>query len=279
MRNRLLAGIGASACVVGAALVAPATASAATATSAAVPATSAALTSSYQASLSPIAANKVTGTGASWISVTGSTAEVKIQVNGLLDGVPHAQHLRIDAQGTCPTQPALHNGLPTISVADGTPFYGNIGTSLTAVGDTSPAAALALPTFPSTGSYTYSRTIELDPTVVANLQRGTAVLVVHGIDYNSNGAYDDVLGRSELDPTLSAEATDVALCGAFVPMQMAGVPDGAADTGGGSTAAVAHRSAAQQTGAEQQTGIAVTAAVLVSVGAGAVARVWRAVQG
>jgi hypothetical protein len=95
---------------------------------------------------------------------------------------------------------------------------------------------LAVTEFPSTGSYTYSRTIDLDPNVVANLQKGTAVLVVHGIDYNNNGALDDVLGASELDPSLPAEATNPALCGAFEPMQMAGVPNGAADTGGGSTA-------------------------------------------
>jgi hypothetical protein len=72
--------------------------------------------------------------------------------------------------------------------------------------------------------------------VVANLARGTAVLVVRGIDYNTSGAYDDVLGASELDPSLPAEATDPALCGTFAPMQMSAVPDGAADTGGGSTA-------------------------------------------
>ena len=122
-------------------------------------------------------------------------------------------------------------------MADGAPFYGAIGTSLTTAGDTSPAAALAVTQFPSAGSYTYARTIEVDPNVVANLQKGTAVLVVHDVDYNTDGAYDAVLGASELDPTLPAEATDRAPCGTYEPMQMAGVPSGAADTGGGSTAA------------------------------------------
>src|SRR5664279_3303351 len=101
--------------------------------------------------LNPITANKVSGNGASWISVTGTWAEVKIQVNGLLDGAPHAQHIHIDAQGKCPTKPAQHNGLPSINVADGAPLYGGIGTSLTNAGDTSPAAALAVERFPSTG--------------------------------------------------------------------------------------------------------------------------------
>lgn len=212
--------IGLTSAVVGIGLVVPGTASAAD-------------TWSYQTALNPVAVNLVAGNGASWISVTGTTAEVKIQVNGLLDGVPHAQTIRIDAQGSCP-QPAA--GSPSISVTDGQPSYGTVGASLTTDGDSSPAAALALGQFPSAGSYTYSRTIEVDPTVVAALRSGTAVLLVQGVDYNSNGSYDDVTGASEVDPALPAEATDPALCGTFQPMQMAGVPDGSADTGGGSAA-------------------------------------------
>lgn len=230
MRRTSMAGAGAVACMLGVLLAAP------TAASASTTAAAADQSRSYQAALNPITANKVTGTGASWITVTGTTAEVKIQVNGLLDGVPHAQHIHVDALGQCPSAPQQHNGLPSITVADGAPLYGTIGTSLTVDGPTSADHGLDVTHFPQTGSYTYSRTIDLDPNVVANLARGTAVLVVHGIDYNGNGAYDDVLGASELDPSLPAEATDPALCGAFQPMQMAAVPDGAADTGGGSTA-------------------------------------------
>ena len=225
MMRRVLAGAGAMMCAAGMVMVGPRVAAAADGD-----------TASYQAALSPIAANKVTGTGASWITVTGTTAEVKIQVSGLLDGVPHAQHIHIGAQGACPSVPQQHNGLPSITVADGAPLYGSIGTSLTVDGPTSADHGLDVTHFPQTGSYTYSRTIELDQPVVDNLRNGTAVLVVHGIDYNGNGTYDGVLGASELDPSLPAEATDPALCGTFQPMQMAGVPDGAADTGGGSTA-------------------------------------------
>ena len=227
MLRRTMIGAGAMACVWGLALAGPA---------AAAESGSADGSRSYQAALNPITANQVTGNGASWITVTGTTAEVKIQVNGLLDGVPHAQHIHVDALGQCPSTPQQHNGLPSITVADGAPQYGGIGTSLTVDGPTTADHGLDVTHFPQTGSYTYSRTIELDPNVVANLAKGTAVLVVHGIDYNGNGAYDDVLGASELDPGLPAEATDPALCGTFEPMQMAAVPDGAADTGGGSTA-------------------------------------------
>jgi len=223
MRQRLFAAVGASVCAVGLAVAVPGTAVAAEPVS-------------YEATLNPITANNVTGSGTAWVTVTGDSAEVKVQVSGLLDGVPHAQHIHIDALGQCPSAAQQHNGQASINVADGAPFYGAIGTSLTNAGDTSPAAGLAVTEFPSTGSYTYTRTFDLDPNVVANLEKGTAVLVVHGVDYNNNGKYDDVLGASELDPSLPAEATDPALCGAFTAMQMSGVPSGAADTGGGSTA-------------------------------------------
>ena len=58
------------------------------------------------------------------------------------------------------------------------------------------------------------------------------------------------------DASLPAEATDPALCGKYEPMQMAAVPDGAADTGGGSTAI---------SGTGSQTGIAIGAAGLLAV--------------
>ena len=182
MMRRLLAGAAVVACTLGVTLAGSGTANAADSWS-------------FQAALDPITVNRVTGNGASWITVTGNTAEVKIQVNGLLDGAPHAQHIHVDAQGSARPQPQQHNGLPSITVADGAPFYGPIGTSLTIDGDTSRPHGLAVTQFPSTGSYTYSRTIELDPNVVANLQKGTAVLVVHGIDYNNNGTVRRRAGR------------------------------------------------------------------------------------
>jgi hypothetical protein len=196
--------------------------------------------------------------------VTGTTAEVQIQVNGLLDGAPHAQSIRIDAQGSCPGQ-AKPSG--PISATDGQSLYGAVGAALTIDGDSSPAAALALSQYPSAGSYTYSRTIDLDPHVIAALQNGTAVLLVQGVDLDGNGSYDAVPGASELDPTLPAEATDPALCGAFEPMQMAGVPAGPADTGGGSTAITSDGSEVDPT--------AGVAAALIIAGAAALARRWH----
>ena len=39
------------------------------------------------------------------------------------------------------------------------------------------------------------------------------MIVVHGIDYNGNHVYDNVLDRSELSNALPGEATAPALCG------------------------------------------------------------------
>lgn len=190
----------------------------------------------FEAALAPIIANRVTGTGAAWVTVQGDQALVQVHVQGLLDGAPHAQHIHIGAQGTCPSEAAPHQGGRSITASDGLPFYGAIGTSLTLSGSTDPSAALHVDDFPSTGSYTYVRTVPVDPAVRSALTDGTAVLVVHGIDYDGDGGYGDVLGVSDLNASLPAEATDPALCGRFRLMQMTGVPVGGVETGGGSTA-------------------------------------------
>ncbi len=229
MASKALALAAVGACVFSVGLATPAMAAAA----------AAADDASYQATLNPITANKVTGNGEAWVTLNGDSATIKMTVNGLLDGAPHAQHIHIDGKGRCPTDAEAtdHNGNLAISTPDGAPLYGTIGTSLTLTGDTSPAAALAIEDFPATGNFTYERTIDLDPAVVSNLENGTAVIVVHGIDYNGNGKYDDVLGPSPLDKSLPLEATAPALCGPLAPMQTSAVPQGGVATGGGSTAA------------------------------------------
>jgi len=42
-------------------------------------------------------------------------------------------------------------------------------------------------------------------------------VIVHGIDYNHNGIYDNVLDRSELNNALTGESTAPALCGVLRP--------------------------------------------------------------
>ena len=218
-------------------------------------------TTAFEAALAPITANRVTGTGAAWVTLQGDQALVQVQVQGLLDGAPHAQHIHIGAQGSCPSEAAVHDGGPSITATDGLPAYGAIGTSLTLTGGTDPADALHVDDFPTTGSYTYVRTVPVDSAVRSALTDGTAVLVVHGIDYDGSGAYDDVLGVSDLDPSLPAEATDPALCGQFRPMQMTGVPVGGAETGGGSTALTVSTAAPATGSASLPAGWAVVAGV------------------
>ena len=123
-----------------------------------------------------------------------------------------------------------HNGHKSISTTAGQPAYGPIGSSLTTTGDTSPKSALAIDRFPSTGSYHYTRTITVTPDVTQQIRANNAVIVVHGIDYNHNGKYDNVPGPSELDPKLPQEATAPAICGALnaMPTGGAGTGDGAA---------------------------------------------------
>ena len=51
--------------------------------------------------------------------------------------------------------------------------------------------------------------------IADSVREGEGVLVIHGVDYDGNGAYNfsDPEGASELDPNLPAEAADNAACG------------------------------------------------------------------
>jgi hypothetical protein len=213
---------------------------------------------SYQADLSALNQSGVSGTG--MVTLDGTTATVTIQATGLVDGAPHAQHFHFGAKGACPTDADDKDGDGFVSVSEGAPFYGDIGTSLTTKGDTSPKSGLAVDRFPTDGNESYSRTLEVSPDVAAAFENGTAVLVLHGVDKDGSGTYDGDV-KSDLDPSLPMEATAPAACGAFTAAQMGTAPAGGAETGGGSTA-----------GVEQQTAIGVGAVALVgAAAAGAVA--------
>ncbi|MGK5450505.1 hypothetical protein [Streptomyces radiopugnans] len=167
--------------------------------------------------LNPFKVNKVTGSGTAMVHLEGNRAHVTVKVRGLLAGAPHAQHFHVGAKGVCPPESAakVRNGKLSLNTTDGLPFYGAIGTSLTTSGDTSPASGLAVDRFPVGSEYTYKRTITVTDDVAKSLRSDNAVVVVHGIDYNGNGEYDGNLGPSDLDPSLPAEATNPALCGAL----------------------------------------------------------------
>lgn len=199
-----------------------------------------AATLNYYAQLNAVAPKDVTGSGGVWISLTGNSAKFTLQVAGLVVGAPHPAQLWVGGKGQCPTtgQAALSDGHETVSLMDEQQVIGTVGASLTTTGDTSPNSALAMPRYPTAGSYTYTRTFDLDPATAAAVKNGNAVLVVRGIDHNSNGRYDGVLGGIPGGTAIPAEATDPALCGSFAAAQMrVSVPAGSADTGGGSAAA------------------------------------------
>lgn len=193
--------------------------------------------SGYQAGLQPVPTNNVTGSGSATLSLNGDQATVTVDTTGLLAGVPHAMHIHVDGMGVCPTAAAATNlnGHTAISTSDGHPSYGMIGTSLTTSGDTSPASGLAVDRFPMGSSFHYARTITVTDDVANNIRSGKAVIVVHGIDYDGSGKFTNVLGPSDLDPTLPQTATAPALCGTLKAMPAGGAATGSGATQHGST--------------------------------------------
>lgn len=198
---------------------------------------------SYQASLGALNDSGVSGTG--MITLSGDQATVTVEANGVLAGAPHAQHVHIGAQGVCPPASADGDGDGIITTADGLPFYGSIGASLTTEGDTGADSGLAVDRYPTPegDSYTYERTFTIDQATQEAFAAGTAVLVVHGVDINGNGSYDAEAGQSSLDPSLPLEATAPAACGVLNASQMGQMPAGGADTGAGATSGVEHEAA------------------------------------
>jgi hypothetical protein len=153
----------------------------------------------------------------------GLRAHVDLDAYGLARNLPHAEHIHFGAEARheCPSVFDDTNGDFRLNTSEGLPAYGPIKKSLTTKGDTSPASALAVDRFPTApkGAIHYDRRINFSAAAVARaIKNGKGVIVIHGIDYNDNGKYDFAsAGKSDLDPTLPAEATDPALCGVITP--------------------------------------------------------------
>jgi hypothetical protein len=137
----------------------------------------------------------------------------------LLNGASHLLHIHAGGKGLCPPASAasLHNGHLSISTHDGIKFYGPPEVSLTTRGDTSASSNVAFARYPATGTIRYTRTITLTGGIPNAIRHNNAVIVVHGIDYNHNGVYDNVLDRSDLNPAFTGESTAPALCGPLRP--------------------------------------------------------------
>jgi hypothetical protein len=188
-----------------------------TMTADAQPATSTASgTTHTKARLQPL--NNGAGHGTATVTVKGRTLDVSVDAYRLLKAVPHAQHIHFGATARheCPSVGDDTNVDHRLTTAEGLPGYGPVRVSLTKSGDTSPASTLAVDRFPMAkrGQIHYDRSIKVGSRLARAIARGKAVVVVHGIDYNHNGTYDfDGAGKSELDPSLPAEATDPVMCG------------------------------------------------------------------
>ena len=184
------------------------------------------------AALAAVPTNRVNGAGTAILRLNGDVATATIDAHGLLNEAPHAMHIHADGLGTCPPASAarLHDGHLAISTTDGIRFYGPPAAALTTSGDSSVRSFLVFSRFPKTGTIRYKRQIPLSPELVKRIRANNAVVVIHGIDYDSNGIYDNVLNQSELDATEPGEATAPALCGKLVAAPSTGAA--AASPGG-----------------------------------------------
>ena len=182
--------------------------------------------------LGPVPMNHVTGAGDIAMRLDGTTLTVTVAAHGLVDG-KHAMHIHAGARGVCPPASAAkrHNGHLAISTIDGAPFYGPPVTALTTKGDTSPKSIVSFNRFLSGSTVRYTRKIELTDVVAANIRKNDAVVVVHGIDYDHDGAYGNVLDRSDLDRSLPGEITAPALCGQIVAAPASSSSNGPTKTG------------------------------------------------
>ncbi|MCY7364671.1 MAG: hypothetical protein LH469_05075 [Frankiaceae bacterium] len=188
-------------------------------------------TVSLQASLSEL--NFSGASGSATATVKNQKIEnISISATGLAPDAAHAIHIHFGekARHECPTmgrdaKSSRSDGTSRLSTADGLKAYGPIVVSLTTTGDTTPASGLALNRFPTSkgGGLSYNRSkieftdvagVGTAKSIADGVRAGEGVLVVHGNDYNKNGAYDfEAAGKSELDPSLPAEGTDPTACG------------------------------------------------------------------
>ncbi len=164
--------------------------------------------------------NNSGATGHAHIDVSKKAVlDVDVDARGVVKGMPHAMHVHFgkDARHECPNVAKDDtNGDFRLTTSEGAPAYGPVRVALTKSGDTSPANVLAVDRFPTApkGMIHYDRNIKVGPRLAAAIERGRAVVVIHGVDYNGNGEYDFYsAGKSDLNPDLPAEATDPAVCG------------------------------------------------------------------
>ncbi|GAB3562238.1 hypothetical protein [Spelaeicoccus albus] len=196
---------------------------------------------SFQAKLDPV--NNSGASGSVWITGHGSTATVTEKASGLaskfMDGpFPHVSHIHVvtSGSGSCPTgMTDDKNGDGVVSTPEAAGDYGAVNTTLTTSGDTSAKSALAVKRAAIPGSSgTYKRTFQLSDKAIQAMKDGQASVVIHGLDPAtlSKKAQNE---KSPLSKDLPLAATAPAACGTLALSQMNKAPNGAPQTGGGST--------------------------------------------
>ncbi|MBV8221615.1 MAG: protein kinase, partial [Solirubrobacterales bacterium] len=102
----------------------------------------------FVSSLRAVPTNRVTATGNATIQVQGNVATVTVDTHGLLRAA-HLMHIH-GGTGNCPPASAAQtfNGHQFIGASVGDKYYGGVVTSLTQIGDTSPASHLSSSLYP-----------------------------------------------------------------------------------------------------------------------------------
>lgn len=189
--------------------------------------------SMHQATLSPLNGSAASGTA--MVELSGDQVTVTVDVANASPGAPHAQHIHIGGNNTCPPPGADEDGDGVVSTPEGQPSYGQIQVSLTTSGDVTAESALAVDRFPVAsegGQVSYQRTFSLPSGVTAS-DLANGVIVQHGLADSPLGqddaAYDGP--DSPLMAGVPQEATLPSACGALTA-----APSGGVQTGGGGTA-------------------------------------------
>jgi hypothetical protein len=187
----------------------------------------------------------VTGT-ATLTATDDGGLRVVIHAQGLVPGVPHAQHIHGAMSGghfMCPTMAADTDGDGLLTNEEASGEYGNVFMALTTTGDASAASGLAVDRMPvadASGRVDYDRTFTPDQVPDGLIEQLSEVHVVqHGIDVNDNGKYDkagagiSTFAKNLGIPGVPEEATDPASCGMVTGAMAPMAPQGGVETGGG----------------------------------------------
>ncbi len=218
----------------------------------------------YTANLAAVTPNAPAGSvsGKVTVTVTGDQATVTEKVSGLAAKLPtdkktlaslgipaafagapfpHVQHIHINGQGSCPTAADDTNKDGVVSVKEGIPNYGNIGTTLSVKGTTDPSAAVDVTVAPGGANFTYQRTFTLNQPTLTAIKANKAEIVVHGLN-PANAPKASLTSPNSLGVTLPGATKKLALigtaptlCGQLTASQMNTMPQGSVNTDYAST--------------------------------------------